>query len=182
MDHKLRRIRKVSTVSGLAVLLAIAFFSADAKAAKEPWLKPTVVFDGKEFTAKPATFSGWTMVGTEGVRQNPLLTGIAGQPSKPGTIKWKFWRRNLAVGVGTAWTPDCLAPCEAAYPWNGSRKRITLYGRKGHKFTKARIFHWTAWGRPVQNNSNYWLKLAFPGHNANYPWHVTEIHDGLPQR
>lgn len=188
MEAVTRRTKMVvAAVGALTALLAVSFSTVtEASAMRTAPLKPIPVFDGQRFTAKPATFTGWPMIGTTGVRQDPLITGLKGRPANPGAIRWKYWRRYKAVGVGRGWTPACLAPCNAAYPWDGSIKRITLFRRRGGRFTRAKVFYWTAWGTPGNNGimwaENYWVKLAFKGRNAKFPWRVIDMDNGIPWR
>ncbi len=176
VPHHRRRPVRLAATAALALLATLALTASGAVAKK-----PTRLYDGTRAAAQPATFSGWQLKDSNGVTRWPIVLGLEGKPTgSQGAIKWKYWRKEKALGNGTAWSMGCASPCIGAYPWDGSKVRITAFRRRAGKFTRVKIFHWTEWGSPNLNDENYNLKLKYLGQDRpGGSWKVVKLNDGL---
>jgi len=138
---------------------------------------PTAVFDGERESVKPKVISGLNS-GIAGTGYPVYISGRSGNlKTGVGPIEWEIWKRTKAVGEGRGRAVSCPPTCPAEYPWNGTKVRVTAYGRKGGTFTRLKVFQWTQWMNVNDSYySNYKMKLRL----KRGEWTVIEIDDGKP--
>lgn len=164
-------IPKKNRIASIVAALLLMAIPSLAQAA------PTTVFDGENESVKPEAISGLN----SGVAESGYPVYVSGRSGNlkagVGPIEWDIWKRSKAVGKGRGRAVGCPPTCPADYPWNGTKIRVTAYGRRGGTFTRLKVFQWTQW-MEVDGAfyNNYTMKLRLKGGE----WTVTEIDDGKP--
>ncbi|MGK2932968.1 MAG: hypothetical protein ACSLFD_09420 [Solirubrobacterales bacterium] len=182
MTYRISCLKSIAIAAiGAISLLVLMAGPAEARATK--------VFDGEGLSVKPAQLSGWTSFG--GDSSDPVY--VAGRSGNlkdgVGPIEWTSWGKRKAVGIGRGYTVNCPGvDCVPApvNPWDGTKVRVTAYGKRDGSFKFLKVFQWTAWmeGGDFSDSAlpkgtgpdreNYTMKLKFRGDK----WTVVSIDDG----
>ena len=168
----------ISRFKAFAVV-AIGAFSLLVLTAGPAQARATKVFDGEGLSVKPAQLSSWTSNGDDtgapvyvAGRSGNLKDGV-------GPIEWTSWGKKKAVGIGRGYTVGCPgADCvpTPVNPWDGTKVRVTAYGKRDGAFKFLKVFQWTSWMPGAESSrENYKMKLKFRGDK----WTVVSIDDGL---
>jgi hypothetical protein len=96
--------------------------------------------NGRGFSVRPATLSGWTL----GVHE--VLGGRSNNPpvgynpgGSFGRINWLRWRKGFAIGHGTLWVNSCSPSCGSGR-WRASgRIKVRLYRADNGSFKRMRF-------------------------------------------
>ncbi len=165
-DSLFRYRRRLDVAAVFALLAAIVFGGAvSAAEAKKP--KLSLLYKGNGHRLEPGLMYGWDPDGFG----KPLRYLGRVNPSDPrGTaVKWTYWGKDRAVGVGLARSSGCgtggrTGECELGYPWNGTDLKVLAWRPRSGHFTRMRMTTQV----PRSSSRYYKLVLAFKGPFAPY--------------
>lgn len=143
--HRLAAL--VISTLGLTFVATNSASASNAEISAHPDAVHTQLFKGNGFKFKPGLMYGWDR---DGFGEPIRMLGARSYGDQG--VEWRSWTRDRAVGFGPGWTGECDSPCKPAYPWDGSRIKITASRTRHGNFTRMKF---TA--------KKYEIKLAYVG-------------------
>lgn len=172
---KSRTYHRFAALAASALAIALVAASpasasgADATISAHPDAKRTQLFKGNGFKVKPGLMYGWDR---DGLGKPMRALGARSYGDQP--VRWRSWTRKRAVGFGPGWTDGCDSPCRPAYPWNGSRLKITAYRPRHGHFTRMRF-------AAAAGPKRYVMTLAYRGRPkkvTDVSWRILDVKRG----